>query len=249
MSPKELFLSPFSGPKPPWSFFTATQMQAVLVRRGAADGCQRAGRARKGGRTLPKIAGWLLRAHQHSLLSPSSSSCPQRAAHWQGGDHLSKSARVHSSGIHEPPICTRFCCEISPPRSRSQTPAQWVLSCPHKRLWPCATQVRLSLGKADGSPQFSEGEKEQEPSVPAITFLPLLLLENIISVSHFVHQMPKNLGGERHNPARMAHGCATAWCSSSNEPASVCAGHRCHRGRQQGPGMARCHHTAVSSRE
>lgn len=120
---------------------------------------------------------------------------------------------------------------------------------PHKRLWPCATQVRLSLGKADGSPQFSEGEKEQEPSVPAITFLPLLLLENIISVSHFVHQMPKNLGGERHNPARMAHGCATAWCSSSNEPASVCAGHGCHRGRQQGPGMARCHHTAVSSRE
>lgn len=78
LSPKESFLSPFSGPKPSRSFFTATQMQAVPVRRGAADGSQRAGRARKGGRTLPKIAGWLLRAHQHSLLPPSSSSCPQR---------------------------------------------------------------------------------------------------------------------------------------------------------------------------
>lgn len=72
LSPKESFLSSFSGPKPSWSLYTraTTQMQAVVVCRGAADGCQHAGRARKGGRTLPKVAGWLLRARQHSLHPP-----------------------------------------------------------------------------------------------------------------------------------------------------------------------------------
>lgn len=51
----------------------------------------------------------------------------------------------------------------------------------------------------------------------------------------------KNLGGEQRNPTRTAHGRATAWCSSSNRPTSVCAGHQRHGGRQKGSATVRCH--------